>query len=100
MKKKYAFMLMGGEYDPNIHRTVFDSDNIATIIQGVGNFSEAKDMALTLQREGVGALELCGAFTQEMAAELAKLTGGTMAIAYMTHDPALDGVFAAFWEKP
>lgn len=54
---------------------------------------------LELKEEGFGALELCGAFGPERAKELFELLGGTVAVGYVTHDPAQDALFAAFFGR-
>ena len=59
-------------------------DSICT----VRSFEEAERTVLALQAEGFGAVELCGAFGPERAERLTRLTGGAMAIGYVTHDPA------------
>ena len=92
----YAFMFMGN-YDPEKHQAVFDKDNERTSIYTVRNFEEAKECVKKLFDEGYGALELCGAFSKEMADELAQLTNHEMAIGYMTHDPSMDPLFDSFF---
>lgn len=97
MGKKFAFLLLGAEYDPEIHRAVFETGRGTSIIQTVRNFDEAKAMAVKLHGEGVGAIEVCGAFGAGMAEELVRLTNREVAIGYVVHDPALDGLFASFF---
>ena len=97
MVKKYAFMIMGGEYDPAVHQARFATDRGETHIRTVRDFAGAKTMAVSLRDEGVGAIELCGAFTPENARELVDITGGDVAVGYVIHDPAQDGLFAKFF---
>lgn len=97
MKKKFAFLLMGPDYCPAQHTATFETQATMTRICTVRDFAEACKQVQQLQQEGFGAVELCGAFGQEKAAELTALTGNRMAIGYVTHDPALDGLFAAFF---
>lgn len=96
-KKMYAFLLMGGHYDPDVHQCRFETAKNIVFIRSVRDFEEAKAMAVALQRQGVGAIEVCGAFGPEKARELTDLTGGEVAIGYIVHHPELDEVFAKFF---
>ena len=93
--KLYAFMFMGN-YKPE-HTVVWDNEDMRTTIFTVGSFEEGKVVVEKIYKEGYGALELCGAFSKEMADAFAEITNHEMAIGYMTHDPALDGAFAKFF---
>lgn len=97
MKKQYAFLLMGEQYDPASHRCRFETEVDVVHIRTVRTFEEAKETAVALKNSGVGAIEVCGAFGPEKAAELAKLTDNEVAIGYAVHDKPLDGVFARFF---
>lgn len=96
-KKMYAFLLMGGHYDPDVHQCRFETARDVVFLRTVRDFEEAKATAVALWRQGVGAIEICGAFGPEKARELTYLTGGEVAIGYVVHDPELDGVFARFF---
>jgi len=93
--KLYAFMFMGN-YKPE-HTATWDNEDMRTSIFTVGSFEEGKAVVEKIYKEGYGALELCGAFSKEMADAFAEITNHEMAIGYMTHDPALDGAFAKFF---
>lgn len=98
--KKFAFILMGPAYDPEKHQCCFhkeDSKASETHIYTVRNFEEAKEKVVNLQKEGYGAIELCGAFGKEKAAELAELTNHQVAIGYVVHEPELDPLFVEFF---
>lgn len=97
--KKFAFMMMGEVHDPERDRAEFEAGGTLTLIRTVRNFEEAKEMALALVQDGVGAIELCGAFGPEKAEELFQYTGKKVAVGYVTHNPAHDALFAAFWGK-
>ncbi len=94
--KKYAFMLLG-DYTPEKHTAVFEQGDTITRICTVSSFEMAKERIAALQQEGFGAVELCGAFTREMAKELMELTNRKVAIGYMAHESVLDPVFAKFF---
>lgn len=97
MKKKFAFLLMGGDHDPMTDRCSFPGERMETIVRTARTYEEAKTVVLELKEEGVGAIELCGAFGKEKAKELTELTGGEIAIGYIVHEPELDSKFAEFF---
>lgn len=87
MKKKFAFVLMGEDYSPEEHRACFETENMMTYIYTVQNFEQAKERVVCLQKQGFGAVELCGAFGREHAIELIELTGHQMVIGYVVDEP-------------
>lgn len=93
--KLYAFMFMGN-FRPE-HTATWDNPDMRTSIFTVGSFEEGKAVVEKLYQEGYGALELCGAFTKEMADAYAEMTNKEMAIGYMVHDPELDPAFEKFF---
>ncbi len=97
MKKKFAFLLMGPQFDPSVHQAVFETEKGISYIFTVRNFDEACDKLLALEQEGVGAVELCGAFGEEGAQRLIELTHNKIPIGYVTHKPEQDPLFAAFF---
>lgn len=97
--KKFAFILMGPDYNPHKDRAVFEKSGCSTYIFTVRNFAECRKLVFELQEDGFGAVELCGAFGKEKAAELADVTGGRMAIGYVVHDPEMDSLFESFFGK-
>ena len=70
MKKKFAFLLMGPHFDPSVHQAAFETEKQISCIFTVKNFDEACDKLLALEKEGVGAVELCGAFGEAGAQKL------------------------------
>lgn len=97
MKKKFAFLLMGSDFDPEKHRAEFETDGCVSIIQTVRDFDDAKAAAVRLYRDGVGVMELCGAFDEAMADELAALTDHKVGIGYVINNPSMDPLFARFF---
>ena len=100
MKKQYAFLLMGEHYDPDTHRCRFETESDIVHLRTVRNFEEAKKTVLLLKKDGIGAIELCGAFGPEKARELTELTDNETAIGYVVHDTSLDSVFTRFFGSP
>lgn len=97
MKKKFAFLLMGAHYDPARHQADFETENRLTSIRTVRDYPEAQAVIRTLFENGYGAIELCGAFGEEKAQELIRMTQGKVAIGFVTHFPEQDALFAAFF---
>ncbi len=98
-KPIFAFILMGAQYDPAQHQAHFETEAKHTYIYTARHYDEAKARVQELAARGCGAIELCGAFGPDKAQELIELTGGTIAIGYVTHFPAQDGLFTAFFGK-
>lgn len=96
-KSKYAFLLMGEDFTPEKHQAHFETEKSHTYIFTVQDFEQAKETVLRLQKDGFGALELCGAFGEERCRELIELTGNKIAIGYSVHLPFQDSLFDAFF---
>lgn len=97
MKKKYAFLLMGPQYDPEKHQACFETKGQITYICTVRNFREGCERLSELEKEGVGAVELCGAFGEDGAQKMIQQTQNKIAIGYVTHNPEQDTLFDAFF---
>lgn len=99
MKKKFAFILMGGHYIPISHYACFETEKQYTYIYTVRDYEEAKEKVCSLAEEGFGAIELCGAFGEEKTRELIELTGNRVAIGFVTHLEEQDELFVHFFGK-
>ena len=97
MKKKYAFMIMGENYNPQENTAYFTTGNLMTMIVTVRNLDEACEKVQELLDEGVGALELCGAIGEAGAQRLMELTGHKLPIGYVVHKPEQDELFNQFF---
>ena len=65
MKKKFAFLLMGKEFDTAKDTAVFETEHMISYIFTVTSFEEALKRAVACAEDGVGAIEVCGAFRQD-----------------------------------
>lgn len=99
MKKKFAFLLMGNHYNPDEHKACFETENQITYIFTVRNLQEAYEKVSILVKEGIGAIELCGAFKEENAKEMIELTNNKIAIGYVIHREEQDNLFEKFFEN-
>ncbi len=96
-KRKFAFMMMGGDYNPEKHQDCFELDDLSSYIFTVRDFEEARQKVKWMQEQGFGAMELCGAFSEEQAKELMELSGHQIATGFMTHLPEHDPLFDQFF---
>ncbi|MDO4541729.1 MAG: DUF6506 family protein [Bacillota bacterium] len=87
--KKYAFIIWGKpyNYDPTKDVHSFTTEHQTTTVVTVTGFEEAVDKARELVAEGYGALELCGAFGKEKAAELSAAIQGKASVGYVYYEP-------------
>ncbi len=90
-------MMMGAGYDPEKHQVCFELEDLLSYVYTVRNMEEARSLVKRLQKEGFGALEFCGAFSEAQAKELMELSQHKIATGYMTHTPQHDPLFAKFF---
>ena len=91
---KFAFIIMGEFKEPGESAYIAGGD--ASIV-GVSSVAQAASVAKELQKDGVGCIELCGAFGPEKAQQLIELTHNKIAIGYVVHNPEQDQLFDAFF---
>ena len=75
MKKKFAFLLMGKEFDTAKDTAVFETEHMISYIFTVTSFEEALKRAVACAENGVGAIEVCGAFGKEWPTRSLPLRG-------------------------
>ena len=99
MKKKFAFLLMGKEFDTAKDTAVFETEHMISYIFTVTSFEEALKRAVACAENGVGAIEVCGAFGKEWADKIIAATGNKVAVGYVVHNPEQDELFRQFYEE-
>lgn len=87
---KFAFLILGDFHHESDRALIHDG--MARII-GVGNIEEACAVAKALSEDGVGCIELCGAFGPDGARRIIEATCGQIPIGYVTHLPEQDEVY-------
>lgn len=87
---KFAFIIMG-DFDVTRDKAVIHQGSAQII--GVSNLEEACKAAVTLQAEGTGCIELCGAFGEDGAKAVASATQNKIPIGYITHLPEQDELY-------
>ncbi len=89
---KFAFIFMG-QYDAAEDRA--EIKNGQTQVAGVPDIETACTVAKEFLQDGVGCIELCGAFGEEGARRIIEATGNTIPIGYVTHLPEQDELYKA-----
>lgn len=97
MKKKFAYMLMGEDYDTSLHKAEFETENQITYIKTVRNLDEACEKAIELKNDGVGVIELCGAFGKLGADKIIKVTDNKVGIGYVINSEDQSSLFNRFF---
>ena len=64
-----------------------------------GSISEAAEIAARLEEEGVGCIELCGAFGEEGARAVIEATKNRIPVGYVTHLPEQEEVYRKAFSK-
>ena len=95
--KKYAFIMMGDDLNPEQHRAQFKTDSTINYILTVRNKQEAVEKIKELRDEGVGVVELCGAFGRDFAREIIKETNNEIGIAYIVNEPEQEEMIENFF---
>ena len=88
---KFTFLIMG-DFDSSKDRAAIHGG--AAQIIGVPSVEEACGEAVTLERDGIGCIELCGAFKAEDARRVIEATGNKIPVGFVTHLPEQDEIFA------
>ena len=95
----FAFLILG-DFSPEQDRTASIGGGSARMI-GVPDLPAACAAARALAEEGIGCIELCGAFGPDGARQVSEATGGRIPVGYVTHFPEQDPLFrAAFPDDP
>ncbi len=97
MKKKFAFLLMGKDFDMSKDIAVFETEGMISYLFTVTSFEAALKRAVACAEDGFGAIELCGAFGKEWADKIIAATGNRIAVGYVVHNPEQDALFERFF---
>lgn len=87
---KFAFIIMGNFSSEEDQSEIHGGE--ARMI-GVGSVEEACTVAQKLREEGIGCIELCGAFGEEGARKVIETTNHTLPVGYVIHLPEQDPLF-------
>ena len=89
----FAFLILG-DFSPEQGRTASIGGGSARMI-GVPDLPAACAAARALAEEGIGCIELCGAFGADGARVIAQATDNQIPVGFITHLPEQDEVYRA-----
>ncbi len=87
---KFAFIIMG-DFDSCQDTAQIHNGNACIV--GVNSLEEACLAAKKLWQNGVGCIELCGAFGPEGARAVIQATQNQIPVGYITHLPEQDALY-------
>lgn len=88
---RFAFIFINEDLTGVERTSVRDGDSVFV---GVRNIEEACREAATLERDGIGCIELCGAFGEEGARRVMEATGTRIPVGFVVHLPEMDETYA------
>lgn len=91
-RMKFAFILMGDEFDAEKDRAAVHGGEIQ--VAAVPNLAEGCRVAKELCDSGVNCIELCGAFGPDGAKAVIQATDGKIPVGYVTHLPEQNALYA------
>ena len=81
--KKWAFIRMNENCDPEKEKALFKTDNEEWYIYGIRNEDEAIELAKLLHKQGIGIIEVCGAFGEELSRKMYEATNREVPVCYI-----------------
>lgn len=90
---KAAFIFLSPSGDPQLNRSVVNTNEVEVTTVAVKNYAAAEEVAMALVEEGVVAIELCGGFGHVGTARIVQAVKGKAAVGVVRFDahPGLDG---------
>lgn len=90
---KAAFIFLAPHADPDVHRSIIETEAVHLITVGVDSYASAVVEVAKLMDEEVGAIELCGGFGHIGTAMIADVMGSKAALGVVKFDshPGLGG---------
>ena len=96
--RKYAILIMNPCHDPEKDRALLTtSDGTEAHILTVRDPEEALAKAVELADAGFGALEVCGAFGEDLARRMYDAAGHRLTVSYVVCPPDQLDAARAFW---
>ena len=97
MKKKCAMMIMNPLFDPAKDHARLDHEKVENHILTVRTPEEAVAAARCLADEGFGAIEVCGAFGEELARRMYDAADHRLTVGYVVTPPDQLEAAKRFW---
>lgn len=95
--KKYAMMLMNEDFTSQDIQ--FDVPGIEHHLFTVCSTNQAIELAKKLAKEGFGAIEVCGAFGEELAKRMHQATDEMVPVGYVKYPKEQEKSLQIFWES-
>lgn len=92
---KAAFLFVAPETNPDVHRHWVKPPKVHLLVVGVADYQQAAATAKVLvEKEGIGAIELCGGFGNRGSAFVAEAVGRSIPVGVVRFDvhPGLGNV--------
>lgn len=83
---KAAFVFLASNADPEIHRSVIETEAVHLITVGVDSYISAIKEVKKLVNEDVGAIELCGGFGHIGTAKIVQAVGSDISVGVVRFD--------------
>lgn len=97
--KKYAMILLNPDFNPNIHKTCWVISGIEHHLLSVRSEQEAIEKAKDLADNGFGAIEVCGAFGEELARKMYDAVQHRLTVGYVVCSPDQEQALEQFWSE-
>lgn len=94
---KFAFLIMG-DFDPGFDRVAIHGGSAQMV--GVATIEQACAVAKKLYENGIGCIELCGAFGETGAKKVIEATQNKIPVGFVTHLPEQDELYRKTFAKP
>ena len=88
---RFAFIFICPDL-PAIERTSVRGGD--SVFIGVRNITEGCSEAIALASDGIGCIELCGAFGEEGARRVMEATDMRIPVGFVTHLPEMDRIYS------
>ena len=88
---RFAFIFICQDLGGVERTSVRGGDNVFI---GVRDVDEGCSEVVRLVNDGIGCIELCGAFGVDGCRRVIEATGGTIPVGYITHPPEMDAAYA------
>lgn len=94
---KFAFLIMG-DFDPEFDRAAIHGGSAQMV--GVTTIEQACTVAKKLYENGIGCIELCGAFGETGAKKVIEATQNKIPVGFVTHLPEQEELYRKTFAKP
>ena len=98
-KKKFAVMLMGADYQQKKDYAVLETNSMETHIVTVNSPEQALETIKSLADAGFGAVEVCGAFGEELARRMYESAEERLSVGFVVCPSDQRQMSDRFWSQ-